>query len=91
MPYKIRTKLIITFFAIIFPFLIIMGSIAVYNQNETRKATSMFSTITKEMAVVGQMQVLIVKALMPANDYIITGDKKYIDEFRNLARDLEKE
>ena len=91
MPYKIRTKLIIAFFAIIFPFLLITGIIAFYNQNEMRKFHHALSAVTKKMQIVGQMQLLMTMAVMPANDYIITGDKKYIEKFGNLARDLEKE
>lgn len=35
------------------------------------------------------LQLALDKSLMPENDYIITGGKKYIDEFSNASRDVE--
>jgi len=87
--FKIRTKLIIAFFAIIFPFIAIVGAIALYNTNAIRNASLKAKAISEELHMVLSLQLAIDNALMPGNDYIITGDKKYIDEFNDASKDVE--
>ncbi len=89
MPFKIRTKLILAFFAVIFPFIAIFGAIALYNVSNIRNASSKAEAISEELNTVVSLQLAIEKSLMPGNDYIITGDKKYIDDFNVASRDVE--
>lgn len=89
MPFKIRTKLILSFFTIIFPIIIVFGIITLYNVNNIRKATLRSETISGEMQTVMSLQIALDKALMPANDYIVTGNKKYIDDFKTAAKVVE--
>ncbi|MBI5875542.1 MAG: PAS domain S-box protein [Deltaproteobacteria bacterium] len=89
MPYKIRTKLIIAFFAIIFPFIAIVGVIALYNTKTIHNASLKAEAISEELQLVLSLQLAIDKSLMPGNDYIITGDKRYIDEFNDASKDAE--
>lgn len=76
-PFKICTKLIIAFFAIIFPFLAIVGAIALYNANTIRNASLKAEAVSEELDTVLSLQLAIDKSLMPGNDYIISGDKNY--------------
>ncbi len=89
MAFKIRTKLIIAFFAIIFPFITIIGAIALYNANTIRNASLKAEAISEELHMVLSLQLAIDKSLMPGNDYIITGNSKYIDEFNEASKDVE--
>jgi len=89
MSFRIRTKLTIAFFGIIFPFLVIAGIITVYNVNNISKFALKAEAISEEMHSVMSLQIALDRALMPGNDYIITGDKKYIDEFNNTSKNVE--
>ncbi|MBI5328478.1 MAG: PAS domain S-box protein [Deltaproteobacteria bacterium] len=89
MPFRIRTKLIIAFFAIIFPFIAIVGAIALYNTKTIHTALLKADATSEELHTVLSLQLAIDKSLMPGNDYIITGDKRYIDEFNNASKDVE--
>ena len=79
MPFKIRTKLIIAFLVVIFPFTAATGIIAFYNWNNIRKANLKAEAVHEEMHLIMSLQIALDRILMPGNDYIITGDKKYID------------
>lgn len=88
-PFKIRTKLIIAFFAIIFPFIAIVGTIAIYNANTIRNASLKAEAISEKLHLVLSLQLAIDKSLMPGNNYIITGDKKYIYDFKTASKVVE--
>ena len=89
MRFKIRTKLLIAFLAIIFPFIVIVGAIVLYNTMTIRNASLKIEAISEELHTVLSLQLAIDKSLMPGNDYIITGDKRYIDEFNDASKDVE--
>src|SRR3989338_4704223 len=89
MAFKIRTKLIIAFFSVIFPFIAIVSTISLYNTNVIRNASLKAEVISEELHTVLSLQLAIDKSLMPGNDYIITGDKRYIDEFNDASKDVE--
>src|SRR3990167_335404 len=89
MAFKIRTKLIIAFFSVIFPFIAIDSTISLYNTNVIRNASLKAEVISEELHTVLSLQLAIDKSLMPRNDYIITGDKRYIDEFNDASKDVE--
>lgn len=89
MPFKIRTKLLIAFFAIILPF-IIGGSILVrYSTNSIHKSVYEILNISEKRYVITNLLISMQKALMPGNDYIITGKKKYIDDFYVASIEVE--
>ena len=89
MRFKIRTKLLIAFLVIIFPFIVIVGAIVLYNTMTIRNASLKIEAISEELHTVLSLQLAIDKSLMPGNDYIITGDKRYIDEFNDASKDVE--
>jgi len=89
MRFQIRTKLIIAFFSVIFPFIAIVSTISLYNTNVIRNASLKAEVISEELHTVLSLQLAIDKSLMPGNDYIITGDKRYIDEFNDASKDVE--
>ena len=89
MPFKIRTKLIIAFLVVIFPFTAVTGIIAFYNASNIRKANLKAEAVHEEMHLIMSLQIALDRILMPGNDYIITGDKKYIDEFKDNSKDVE--
>lgn len=90
MPLKIRTKLLIAFFAIILPF-IIGGSILVrYSTNSIHKSVYEIRNIAEKRSVITNLLISMQKALMPGNDYIITGKKKYKDDFYAASIEVDK-
>src|SRR3990172_11450603 len=89
MRFQIRRKLIIAFFSVIFPFIAIVSTISLYNTNVIRNASLKAEVISEELHTVLSLQLAIDKSLMPRNDYIITGDKRYIDEFNDASNDVE--
>src|SRR3990167_7088288 len=89
MSFKIRTKLIIAFLAIIFPFLLGIGVITIYNLNIIYKGIHRVEKISNEMQAVMSLELALDRILMPGNDYIITGEKKYITDFKMVSVDVE--
>ncbi|MBI3583036.1 MAG: hypothetical protein HY096_03675, partial [Nitrospinae bacterium] len=89
MRFKISTKLIIAFFTIIFPFIAIVGAIMIYNTKTIRNVSLKAKAISEELHTVLSLQLAIDKALMPSNEYIITGDKRYIDAFNDTSKEVE--
>lgn len=90
MPFKIRTKLIIAFFAVIVPFIVIGGILVLYSADAIHKSVHKIQTISEEKAEITNLILSIERALMPGNDYVITGDKKYIDDFYKVSNEVEK-
>lgn len=87
MSFSIRKKLLVALLAANFLFMAVIGLIAVYNQTAYYKGEKKVESISAEMAKVSKSEHAMERALMPGNDYIITGDKKYEDEFR---KEMEK-
>ncbi len=90
MHLKIRTKLLSGFFAIIFPFLLIIGIIIVYNQNALNNAFKTLEILSAELNTIHDLRSAMEMGLMPGNDYLITGDKRYIDNFHGYAENIEE-
>lgn len=90
MSFRIRTKLVIAFLAIIFPFTIIAGVLVFYNASAFRKAAHKVETVSEERAAITNIILALERALMPGNDYIITADRKYIDDFYKASQEVEK-
>ena len=90
MRLKIRTKIILSFFAPIIPLTIIVVIVSGYILNNLYNEAQRLDTISKESVKVANLRLSLDKVLMPANDYIITGDRKYIEDFKAVSIDLER-
>src|SRR3990170_2273713 len=90
MSFKIRTKLIIAFFAIIFPLFFIIGIIGLYNHDITRKSLSHVESMFEERLEISNLMFALERIVMHGNDYIITADRKYIESFDVASTDIEK-
>lgn len=89
MPYKIRTKIFIAFVSVLAPVVFLF----VFNHFQL-KALQRFANEVEERAneikYVYSLQLDLARFIMPANDYLITGDPKEKDEFYRIAADIEK-
>jgi len=88
--FKIRTKLIIAFFAIILPFIVIGGILVLYSADAIHNSVHKIQSISEERAEITNLILAMDKAIMQANDYIITGDSKYSDDFYIASNEVEK-
>ncbi|MBI3755522.1 MAG: PAS domain S-box protein [Deltaproteobacteria bacterium] len=89
MSFKIRTKLAIAFMSMLFFFLVFTGIIAYYNQQAIYNINKRVEAISDEKEIVDNLRLAMDRILMPGNDYIITGDRGYFDEFKKNSADLE--
>lgn len=78
------------FFTTIVFFLTIVALTAVYNQNAYYKTQKEVELISVEMDRLNSLRHAMERALMPANDYIITGDKRYAGDFTKEAETIER-
>lgn len=90
MSFKIRTKLIIAFFAVIVPFIVIGGILVLYSAHAIHKSVHKVQTISEERAEITNFILAMDKVIMQANDYIITGERKYVDNFYIASNEVEK-
>lgn len=90
MRFKIRAKLIIGALSFMLPLLIIIAIAAGFTLKGIYRAVHKTGLITREMHSIQNLQILMQAALMPGNDYIITGNKKYIEDFKAASADFEK-
>ena len=90
MRLKIRTKLILSFFTPIILLVAVVIIISVYILNNLYDEAQRLDSISKEMIKVADLRLSLDQALMPVNDYIITGDRKYIKDFKAISIDLER-
>jgi PAS domain S-box-containing protein len=90
MRLKIRTKIILSFFTPIIPLTIIVVIVSGYILNNLYNEAQRLDAISKESVKVADLRLSLDKILMPANDYIITGDRKYIEDFKTVSIDLER-
>lgn len=82
MSFNIRKKMLVALLAIIFLFMAITILIAIYNQTAYYKSLKKVEVISAEMDKVNSLNRAMERVLMPANDYLITGDKRYKEEFQ---------
>lgn len=90
MPLRIRGKLLIAFSTVILPVIAIGGILVFYSGYSIHKSVHKTQSIAEERAVITNLILSIERALMPGNDYIITGDKKYIDDFYKVSDEVGK-
>lgn len=89
MPLKIRSKLTTAFICLILFTLLITGGIYCYVQLKINRSMAIYTDISREMHAVHSLQLRFKSAMMPGNDYIITGNKRYMKEFDKASADME--
>lgn len=89
MSFNIRKKMLVALLAVILPSMAVTVLIAVYNQTAYYKSRKKVELTSAEMVKVSGSEHAIERALMPGNDYIITGDKRYVDEFRKESEEVD--
>lgn len=89
MSLSIRKKMFRALLIIIFLLLACTGFIGLYNQTAYYKCVKMLEIISEEMHKVSRLNDAMTMALMPANDYIITGDRQYENKFQKQAEAIE--
>lgn len=90
MRLKIRTKLILSFFTPIIPLVAVVIIISVYILNNLYNEAQRLDSISKEMIKVADLRLSLDRILMPVNDYIITGARKYVDDFNGISKEVEE-
>lgn len=87
MSFSIRTKLFLASPILLLP-LIVFVIISHYNLKTVYDTQKNIIAISEEMQIISDLQLALDTILMPANDYIITGNKKYIANFWKTSRNL---
>ncbi|MBI5748601.1 MAG: PAS domain S-box protein [Nitrospinae bacterium] len=90
MKFKIRTKFIIIFLTILSPILLITVIAASYSIRNIQKSIYELKIIHKELNMVNNLQLSLQEVIMPGNDYIITGERKYLNDFQTASAEMEK-
>lgn len=90
MRLKIRTKIILSFFAPIIPLTIIVVIFSGYLLNNLYNEAQRLDDISKERMKVTDLRLSLDRAVMPVNDYIITGARKYADDFNGISIEVEE-
>ena len=88
--FGIRAKLLITFVAIVLPLIALIIAVSHYNLRITYRALRGIVAISAEIQAINKLQLEIDAILMPGNDYIITGKRKYIRDFIRHSKDLKR-
>ncbi|MBI3755521.1 MAG: diguanylate cyclase, partial [Deltaproteobacteria bacterium] len=88
MAIRIRTKIAISFASILI-LLSFLGLIAYYNRNILFYGMFGLEQEIYKLGIFSDIQLAIDKVVMPANDYLITGDLKEREKFQKLAREVE--
>jgi len=89
MRLSIRTKAFVSFSLFVLLSLAI-GAIAYFNLSTIHRSTHKIGEFSKEIEDVGRLELAIDRLVMPANDYIITGDPKYKEDFTKLSAQVEE-
>lgn len=89
MASRIRTKLVRIFSLALIP-IMMLAAISLYNQSTIHKAAETVNSVSSEFRLLNEMQLALERALMPSNDYIITGNGAYKREFEDGAEEMER-
>lgn len=90
MPFSIQKKVLLAFFTVITLLMAVVGLVSIYNQFAYHESQEKVELIYGEMEKTSRLGFAMEKALMPANDYLITGDKQYEIEFQRKSESIEK-
>lgn len=88
MPFKIRTKLIVAFLAMLIPLVVII-CINRYNDKAIYLAAHKVEELHREISSLSDLQIALDMLIMPPNDYLITGDIREREEFHRLTTVIE--
>lgn len=89
MLLSIRTKLFVMCAIVSVPIFVLLA-LTYQSGNILLNAIQNVWIISNQRQVVSNLCICFDKVLMPANDYIITGNKKYIDDFHEREAQIEK-
>ncbi|MEK7850773.1 MAG: HAMP domain-containing protein, partial [Deltaproteobacteria bacterium] len=89
MSLNIREKLLAAFSTMLIPLMILVAMGYVHNR-AIHRAASVVETISEERIKAEGLGSEMERVLMPVHDYIITGDKKYINVFREASANLDR-
>lgn len=89
MPFRIKTKLMVAFLAMLIPFAAI-SALDYLAQRAFHRNTAYIEHMAGEIALLSEISLGIDRLLMPANDYLITGDPEERVEFRRIADEIDK-
>lgn len=85
--WSVRTRLVLAFVGILIPYLLLAGIGAVGLQAVRQEVQAIHDEVAIEFAGVANLQLTVTQLVMPANDYLITGDPQERVEFEaRLAR-----
>ncbi|MBC7962955.1 MAG: HAMP domain-containing protein [Steroidobacteraceae bacterium] len=83
MNYSIKSRLTAAL-AIVILIIVGLGALSIWSQERIGESVVILDTQNEKMALITDLQLAINEAIMPANDYIITGDPAYRKEFEIL-------
>lgn len=85
----IRTKFLLSI-SVAAVFFVILGLAIFWTQEKLADSVKAVNSVTAKMVMMNDLQLAINESLMPANDYIITGDTAYKKEFAEINIRVEK-
>jgi diguanylate cyclase (GGDEF)-like protein len=88
MSIRIRTKILISFTSILL-LLSLLGFIAYYNRDVLFKSIRNMELEVNELMFLSGLQLAVDMAVMPPNDYLITGEAKEREKFREILERVE--
>ncbi len=89
MKFSIGLKIAFGFFVVLF-LLSAMGYFAYYSLNKNSFHTNKITEEIRKQILAGNLRFTVARTLMASNDYIISGDNKYINDFQNINATLNK-
>lgn len=89
MRFKIRTKLLFAFLAMLIPVVALTG-VAFYNQKLLHKEITRIKAAASESGHFSDLHFKIHTALTPPHDYLLTGNKKAKDTFKDNMGEVER-
>ncbi|MEW6066953.1 MAG: hypothetical protein AB1610_01455 [Nitrospirota bacterium] len=87
--FTIRTKIIIWGSGFVL-LAVVLGIFNLWTQNRIIESTKILETQMEKHSLICDLQLAINEAIMPGNDYIITGKSGYKDEFDRLDSKVKK-
>ncbi|MBI4950140.1 MAG: diguanylate cyclase [Deltaproteobacteria bacterium] len=89
MSISLRTK-IISSFSIVFALLSFLGALSLYNRNLIYDGMMDVEAASRDLKYISDLKLSLDMAVMPANDYLITGDPAEKGRFVGLVKDVEE-
>jgi len=68
---------------------LLLGLIFFWSNERSRESVDLLEMQVEKAELMADLKLAISETVMPANDFIITGDQKYLDDFRKLDRKAE--